>query len=67
MSGTKPTVYYSRTTVNGTTSDAPLSPMNKEKSSNVAGGGGITQTSRNMSVLNMKKSSARFLSPLNSN
>ena len=69
MSGSKPTVYYSRTTVNGNSNDAPLSPMNKDRASNGpgGGGGGITQTSRNMSVLNIKKSSARFLSPLNNN
>lgn len=48
--------YYSR----GPNTNAPLSPASQKDS-----GGVIGQSSRNMSVLNIKKSSARFLNPIN--
>lgn len=54
--------YYSR----GPNSNAPLSPASQKDTNQGGGGAGIIgQSSRNMSVLNIKKSSARFLNPIN--
>ena len=61
--------YFSRTNNSGAT-DVILSPGGKDKmmkGGSATGSEAISQASRNMSVLNMKKSSARFLSPLNKN
>ena len=49
--------YYSR----GPNTNVPLSPSSQKDAGQVL----VGQGSRNMSVLNMKKSSARFLNPIN--
>jgi len=59
--GSKNPSYYSRANA------APISPQPASHGEHKMGGNDSKTTSRNLSVLNIKKSSARFLNPINDN